>query len=131
MNDIRRMSGKSGISLPWMARLLSLGMDSVFLLFLILAVTNEDKPQGPAISVLVLLVLTIGASLAAWRWEKAGGALVVAGGLCLGVAAYRASLASGLGSTSYLPAFIYGAPFIVVGILFWISGTEAAGGPKE
>lgn len=117
--------------MPWMARLLSMVINSVFLLFLILAVTNEDKPQGPAISVLVLLVLTIGGSLAAWRWEKAGGALVVAGGLCLGVATYSASLAFGLGSTSYLPTFIYGAPFVVVGILFWISGTRATGSPTE
>ena len=122
MNNTQGIPTSRGAVLGWMARLSSLVINSVFLLILCLAVTNEDKPQGPAVTVLILLALTVAASFAAWRWERAGGALVVAGGLCLGVAAYSASLALGLGSSGLLGTFIYSAPFVLVGSLFWISG---------
>jgi hypothetical protein len=131
MNEIRRVPTSRGAPLDWMARLSSLVIDSVFLLILCLAITNEDKPQGPAVIVLVLLALTVAASFAAWRWRRTGGALVVAGGLCLGVAAYSASLAFGLKSSGWLGAFIYGAPFVLVGILFWISGGRPSGDSAE
>lgn len=131
MNDIRRLPTSRGALLGWMARLSSLVINSVFLLILCLAVTNEDKPQGAAVTVLVLLVLTVAASFAAWWWQRAGGALVVAGGLVLGIATYSASLGFGLGSFGLLGAFLYGAPFVLVGILFWISGGRATGGPTE
>lgn len=65
MNSIRRALGKSGVSMHWMTRLLSIVIGGVFLLITFLAVTNEDKPQGPAIFVLALLVLTIVACFAA------------------------------------------------------------------
>lgn len=131
MNEIRRVPRSRGTLLGWIARLSGLVINGVFLLILCLAVTNEDKPQGPAVTVLVPLALTMAASFAAWRWQRAGGALVVAGGLVLGVAAYSASLAFGLGSFGLLGAFLYGAPFVLVGILFWISGGRATGGPTE
>jgi hypothetical protein len=122
MNKPRHASIHRGTPLRWLVRLSSLAIDSAFLLILILAVTNEDKPQGPAIAVLALLALVIVASFAAWRSEKAGGALVVAGGFCLGVAAYGSQRALGLGSSGLVGAFLYGAPFVFVGIMFWISG---------
>jgi hypothetical protein len=131
MNEIRRVPTSEGALLDWTARLSSLVINSVFLLILCLAVTNEDKPQSPAVTVLVLLALTVAASFAAWRWERAGGALVVAGGFCLGVASYSASLALGLGASGMLVAFIYGAPFVLVGILFWISGGKATDGSTK
>ena len=59
MNNIRSVPTNRDIPLRWMTRLLSLVINSVFLLILCLAVTNEDKPQGPAITVLVLLGLTM------------------------------------------------------------------------
>jgi hypothetical protein len=114
-----------------LTRLLALGINSAFLLILCLAVTNEDKPQGPAITVLVLLGLTMVASFAAWRWEKAGGILVIAGALGTGMAAYSASQNFGLGSQSLLPGLIYGVPFLVLGILFWLCGHRAAAGAVE
>ena len=128
MNWIRRVPTSKCDLLDWTARLSSLVINSVFLLILVLAITNEDKPQGPAVVVLVLLALTMLASFAAWRWKRAGGALVVAGGLCLGVAAYSASLSFGLRSSGLLSMFIYGAPFVLMGILFWISGGRLADG---
>ncbi|MGD9405221.1 MAG: hypothetical protein PVH95_08745, partial [Anaerolineae bacterium] len=127
-NWIRRIPASKCDLLDWTARLSSLIVNCVFLLILVLAVTNEDKPQGPAVVVLVLLALTMLASFAAWRSRRIGGALVVAGGLCLGVAAYSASLSFGLRSSGLLSMFIYGAPFVLMGILFWISGGRLADG---
>ncbi|MEJ2733152.1 MAG: hypothetical protein P8189_06215 [Anaerolineae bacterium] len=131
MNEIRPVPRSRGTLLGWMARLSSLAITSVFVLILCLAVTNEDKPQGPAVTVLVLLALTVAASFVAWRWQRAGGAFVVAGGLVLAVAAYSASQAFGLGSSGLLSAFLYGAPWALVGILFWISGGRVANGSRE
>jgi hypothetical protein len=131
MNEIRSIPKSRSTLLGWMARLSSLAITSVFLLILCLAVTNEDKPQGPAVTVLVLLALTVAASFAAWRWPRAGGALVVAGGLVLGVAAYSASQAFGLGSSGLLSAFLYGAPWALVGLLFWLSGGRVTDGSTE
>jgi hypothetical protein len=131
MNSTRDILTNKGIDLRLMTRLLSLVINSVFLLILCLAFTNEDKPQGPAITVLVLLGLTMAGSFAAWRWEKAGGAVVIVGALGTGVAAYSASLNFGLGSQSYLPALIYGVPFLAIGILFWLCGHRAMDGSAE
>ena len=131
MNCIRRVQTSKCDPVDWTARLSSLVVNAVFLLILFLAVTNEDKPQGPAIVVLALLALTMLASFAAWRWRRIGGALVLAGGLCLGVAAYSASLAFGLRSSGLLGMLIYGAPFALMGILFWISGGRLADGSAE
>lgn len=122
MNNIRRLLTDGSIPLRWMIRLLSLTINSMFLLILCLALANEDKPQGPAIAVLVLLGLTMAGSFAAWRWEKAGGAAVIVGALGTGIAAYSTSLMFGLGSQSILPALIYGAPFLIIGILFCVCG---------
>jgi hypothetical protein len=125
MDSARQASTDTSTSLRWLARLSSLVIDSAFVLILILATTNEDKPHGSAIVVLALLVLVMVVSFTAWRWEKAGGALVVVGGLCLGVAALLAQRAFGLGSFGLLGAFVYGAPFVFVGFLFWMSGERA------
>lgn len=124
MNDIRLALGKDGVSMRWMTRLLSIAISGMFLLILFLAVTNEDKPQRAAISVLALLILTIVGCFAAWRWERVGGVVVAVGALCLSVAAYSASLTFGLGSMSFVPALIYGVPFLVVGSLFWACGHQ-------
>ena len=131
MNNTRRLPTDGSISLRGMTRLLSLVINSAFLLILFLALANEDKPQGPAITVLVLLGLTMLGSFAAWRWEKAGGAVVIAGALGTGIAAYSASLEFGLGSQSILPVVIYGAPFLVIGILFWACGHRKVAGSVE
>lgn len=131
MNNTQRIPASRGTSLHWITRLLSLVINILFLLILCLAVTNEDKPQGPAIAVLVLLGLTMVGSFVAWRWEKAGGAVVIVGALGTGIAAYSASLEFGLGSQSFLPALIYGVPFLVMGISFWLCGHRANAGSVE
>ena len=126
MSDMPPASSKRGAFVRWMARLLSIVISIVFLLIIYLAVTNEDRPHGAAIPVLALLLLTILATFAAWRWERVGGLIVVLFALCLSVAAYSASLTFGLGSQSFVPALLYGAPFLLVGILFWVCGQGAA-----
>ena len=122
MNDTPCMPRDGRTLLRWLTRLLILVINSVFMLILCLAITNEDKPQGPAIAVLILLALTMVGTLAAWRWERAGGAVVMVGALGTGVAAYSVSERFGLGSQSFLSAFIYGIPFLTVGILSWVCG---------
>jgi hypothetical protein len=131
MNNVQDRRIHPQISLRLVTRLLGLVTNSVFLLILCLALTNEDKPQGPAITVLALLALTMVSSFIAWRWEKVGGALVIAGALGTGVAAHSASLEFGLGSQSFLPGLIYGIPFLVMGILFWLCGHRATAGSAE
>ena len=106
----------------WTARLSSFTTSSVFLLITFLAVTNEDRPPSPAIPVLALLALTILACLVAWRWEKVGGGLVVMGAIGLGIVAYSAASAFGLGAFAILTSLIYSLPFLMVGVLFLLIG---------
>jgi hypothetical protein len=117
MNDIRPRMAKWDTVVLWLARLTSLAINSMFLLILFLAVTNEDKPQGAAIPVLVFLVLTMVSCFVAWRWERAGGIAVLVSAVCLGVVAYLASrtYAPGL---HFLPPLLYAVPYLLVGCLF-------------
>jgi hypothetical protein len=120
MNDVQTATGNWDTVIRWIARLSSLVINSVFLLILFLAVTNEDKPQGAAIPVLVLLVVTMVSCFAARRWEGAGGIAVLVGAVCLGVAAYAASGTYGLGP-HFLAALLYGVPYLLVGALFLVA----------
>lgn len=128
MTDTLCLGSRRSLSVRWMARFLSVVTDAAFLIIVVLALTNEDRPQGAAIAVLALLLLTLAATFAAWRWERVGGTVVVLLALCLGIAAYSASSAIGLGSASLLPALIYSVPFLLVGCLFWVSGQVKANG---
>ena len=109
MKDIQPATSNWDTVIRWIARLSSLAINSVFLLILFLAVTNEDKPQGAAIPVLVWLVLTMVSCLAAWRWERAGGIAVFVSAGCLGVAAYAASRTYGAGP-HFLAPLLYCRP---------------------
>jgi len=117
MNNFQSATSNWNTVIRWMARLSSLAVNSVFLLILFLALTNEDKPQGAAIPVLVLLVLTIVSCFAAWRWERAGGLAVLIGAVCLGVAVYAASRTYGAGPR-FLAPLLYAVPYLLVGTLF-------------
>ena len=117
MNDVKSATSNGHTAIRWIARLSSLAINSAFLLILFLAVTNQDKPQGAAIPVLVLLVVTMGTCLVAWRWERAGGIAVLVGAVCLGAAAYAASRTYGPGPHFLIP-IVYAAPYLFVGVLF-------------
>ncbi len=124
-----RVTLKYNAVIRWMARASSILFSSEFLIVMLLALTNEDKPRGMAIPVLALLALTIAGCFAAWRWERAGGFVVVLSATGLGIAAYLASLAFGL--PSLLPALVYSAPFLLVGVLFLACGQAAATGQQD
>ena len=132
MNDLQPATINRNTVFHWIARLSSLVIDSVFLLILFLALSNEDKPQGAAIPVLVLLALTMVICLAAWRWERAGGIAVLVGAICLGIAAYASSRTFGVGSYFPIP-LLYAAPFLLVGTLFLLAarGQRSSGGRIE
>ena len=117
MNDVQPATSNWDTVVRWAARLSSLAINSVFLLILFLALTNEDKPQGAAIPVLLLLALTMVSCFAAWRWERAGGIAVLVGAVCLGVAAYAALHTYGV-RPHLLAPLIYATPFLLVGTLF-------------
>jgi hypothetical protein len=120
MNDVQPATSNWDTVIRWIARLSSLAINSVFLLILVLAVTNEDKPQGAAIRALVMLVLTMVICFAAWRWERAGGIAVLISAICLGVAVYSASRTYGVGPRLLFP-LLYAAPFLLVGSLFLLA----------
>lgn len=132
MNDFQPATANRNAVFHWIARLSSLVIDSVFLLILFLALSNEDKPQGAAIPVLMLLALTMILCLAAWRWERAGGIAVLVGGVCLGAAAFAASRTYGVGPSFLIP-LLYAAPFLLVGTLFLLAarGHRSSGGRVE
>jgi zinc transporter ZupT len=117
MNEVQPATSNWDTVIRWIARLSSLAINSVFLLILFLALTNEDKPQGAAIPVLVLLALTMGSCFAAWRWERAGGIAVLVGAVCLGGATYTASRTYGAGPR-FLAPLLYAVPYLLVGTLF-------------
>ena len=125
MKDHRFAIGKDGISLRWTARILSIVASGVFLFILFLVATNEDPPEGPGIVLVALLAASIVGCIAAWRWEKIGGAMVVICAIAVSAAAFMASVSYGLGAWGILSAIIYGVPFLVVGGMFWLSGTSA------
>ena len=127
MDHLQRVPRRQCTHLCWLTRMLSILVTGAFLLIGVLAVVNEDKPQGAAVPILALLALTMLATLAAWRWERAGGFVVALLALCLGAASYSASQALELRSLSLLLALLYGIPFLAVGSLFWICGQKAAG----
>jgi hypothetical protein len=131
MKNKRLAQSAANFYLRWTARLLSIVTCSVFLLIVLFAITNEDKPTLPAIFVMALLGLVILGCIAAWRWEKVGGMVVVVGAVCLTAAALVASLSFGLGGSSILAALVYGVPFLIVGLMFWVSGSSVGRGARR
>jgi cell shape-determining protein MreD len=119
MTSIQPARSSPDTVIRWVARLSSLAINGVFLFILFLAVTNEDKPQGAAIPVLVLLALTMVSCFIAWRQERAGGIAVLVSAMCLGVAADFASRT--YGAPHLLAPILYAAPFLLVGALFLVA----------
>jgi len=124
MRTVRATLIKYNAAIRWMARASSILFSGEFLIVMLLAFTNEDKPRGMAIPVLALLALTIASCFAAWRWERAGGLVVILSASVLGITAYLASLA--FRHPSLLLALLCSAPFLLVGILFLACGQAAA-----
>lgn len=106
-----------------LTRLHSLVVNGAFLALLFLILTNEDKPQGPAQWVVLLMACAIGCNFAAWRWQKEGGIALFVTGLALITAAFYSSLFfMGFNLLTLLVALLTGLPFLMAGFLFWRSG---------
>ena len=108
------------MTLRWLTRLHSLVVNSAFLFLLFLALTNEDRPQGPAWVVLAIIGCAILGNFGAWRWEREGGiAVMLTGFVLIGVALWSGLFFIGAQVTTFLVAILLGVPFLVAGTLFW------------
>lgn len=125
INNISMGDSRAAAGIRQVARWSSLMTSGAFMLILFLAVTNEDRPQTPALPVLVLLALNLLACWVAWRWESVGGGLVVIGALGLGAAAYASASTFGLVTFAGWVALLYGLPFLGVGLLFLLTARLA------
>lgn len=106
-------------SVKWLARVIGFLACGFFLLFII----GEGMPsiiRGQAKELLPFLPLLITGILGyiiAWFSELAGGVLLIASGVAM--ATYLLLILIG-GSHNLKAALIYGAPFVITGILFII-----------
>lgn len=108
-DDIRRAARVSGLQVV-----------GVFLLILILALTNEDGIEAQALPKVILLTVAISAVGIAWRWERVGGAVLVASAVALGLSMYQSYPL--LGSLGLLLAVLIYTPLpLIVGVLFLLS----------
>ena len=102
------------------ARVSGLQVVGVFLLILVLALTNEDGIEAQALPKVILLTVAIGAVGIAWRWERVGGAVLVASAVALALTMYQSYPL--LGSLGLLLAVLIYAPLpLIVGVLFLLS----------
>ena len=76
-------------NIRWAARVSGLSVVGLFLLILFLAFTNEDGVQAQAVPKIILLAIAIAGVGLAWRWERVGGAILVASAVALGLSMYQ------------------------------------------
>ena len=72
-------------NIKWAARVSGLPVVGLFLLILFLAFSNEDGVQAQAVPKVILLMVAICGVAMAWRWERVGGAMLVASAVALGL----------------------------------------------
>ncbi len=110
----------------WLTRGLSLIADLFYGVIVIAAFTNEDPPTAAGWVVLGCVVACILASLAAWRWPRAGGLtlLVMAAALVVSVVASSA-VQHFEPLATVMTLFIYPVPATLVGALFVADGQKA------
>lgn len=125
MNHLQPVSTQQINRVRWLARIASLGVCAWFTLLLFLVATNEDKPALEAIPALLLVAFTIIACFSAWRWERAGGIVIITGAIAIGVALILPSSLTALGLFMPFVISLYVVPFGAVGALFVSSGWRA------
>jgi hypothetical protein len=102
-------------ALEWLARGLAAAACAFFVAFAV----GEGIPDllrgldDGLVLTLVLLCVAVAAAALAWRDPRAGGALLVAAGLALGLHVLRAS-----GGAGVRAGLIYAVPFVLPGLLF-------------
>jgi len=117
---VSQAMGRGADDIRRAARIFGLQVVGIFLLILILALTNEDGIQAQAVPKVILLTVAISAVGMAWRWERVGGAVLVASAVALGLSMYQSYLL--LGSLGLLLAVLIYTPLpLIVGVLFLLS----------
>lgn len=120
MKMVSQAMGRGADDIRRAARIFGLQVVGIFLLILILALTNEDGIQAQAVPKVILLTVAISAVGMAWRWERVGGAVLVASAVALGLSMYQSYLL--LGSLGLLLAVLIYTPLpLIVGVLFLLS----------
>lgn len=104
-----------------LVRKASLIINAAFAVILFSIMVNEDAPQKTALPVIGLLILTMTNSFLAWRWERMGSIMTIVSAAGLSIAAYISAQSAGLANFSFLAAGLYGFPFMLLGILFFVS----------
>ena len=115
-------------NIRWAARVSGLSVVGLFLLILFLAFTNEDGAQ--AVPKMILLAIAITGVGLAWRWERVGGAILVASAVALGLSMYQSYPI--LGRVGLLLVVLIYTPLpLIAGVLFLLSSrrlcTQARG----
>lgn len=107
-------------NIRWVARAFGLLVVGLFLMILILAFTNEDGIQAQAVPKVVLLAVAICGVGLAWRWERVGGAVLVASAVAVGLSMYQSYLI--LGPVGLLLVVLVYTPLpLIAGVLFLLS----------
>lgn len=106
------------IVMRWAARISGLISVAFFLSFIfgegMHDIRNGDSQQ--LMPFLPLLALAISGYFVSWLKEKTGGAMMVIGGLLLLLYLFY--------SQDYIIGLIYGLPFIIPGIIFYLLGSQ-------
>ncbi len=104
----------------WAARVFGLSVVGVFLLILFLAFTNEDGIHAQAVPKVILLMVAICGVAVAWRWERVGGAILVASVVALGLSMVQSYPI--LGPVGLLLVVLIYTPLpLIAGALFLLS----------
>jgi hypothetical protein len=114
-----KLNRKDGLTkgMRWTPRAIGLVASGLFLLFIIesgasaLVSLTWTSPLG--MPLLVALAVAVAGVLIAWRWEMAGGAMALLGGLGIMGLVY-----AGSGPESLLAALLLAFPMLVAGVLF-------------
>ena len=107
-------------NIRWAARVSGLSVVGLFLLILFLAFTNEDGVQAQAVPKIILLAITIAGVGLAWRWERVGGAILVATIVALGLSMVQSYPI--LGPVGLLLVVLIYTPLpLIAGVLFLLS----------
>ncbi|KPK71318.1 hypothetical protein AMJ71_09230 [candidate division TA06 bacterium SM1_40] len=71
--------------------------------------------RDPALPIFLLLIIPIGGSGLAWRWEGIGGAVIMIGAFLLAAGGF-----SPAGRMKIIALFMIGVPYLIIGKLFLI-----------
>lgn len=101
-------------TLRWTARSLSSIVISFALFMLVGSAGFDDTGPNLGITVFVIFMIpTMIALVLAWRWEKWGGLVAIAGSFAMGITVFFTA-----GSNQLMAGLLIPSPFMVSGILF-------------